>query len=93
MKKVLIANRGEIAVRAIRACRDHSLQSVTVYADDDGNAQRLCMADEADALHGQRPAKTYLDIAKLIDLARKTAPKPCTPATAFCPRTSPLPKP
>ena len=69
MRKVLIANRGEIAVRIARACREAGLTSVAVYADPDREAVHVGVADEAVPLHGTTPAQTYLDAGKVLRAA------------------------
>ena len=69
MRKVLIANRGEIAVRIARACRDTGLASVAVYASADRDAVHVRAADEALPLNGTTPADTYLDVGKVLQVA------------------------
>lgn len=81
--KVLIANRGEIAVRVIRAAKDSGIQTVAVYADGDRNAQHVKLADEAYALNGETASETYLVVEKILSIAKRSEANAIHPGYGF----------
>ena len=83
IKKLLIANRGEIAIRIIRAAKDSGIQTVAVYANSDRDAQHVKAADEAYSLAGETAAETYLVIEKLISIAKRSGANAVHPGYGF----------
>jgi acetyl-CoA/propionyl-CoA carboxylase biotin carboxyl carrier protein len=83
MKRVLIANRGEIALRVIRACKDHGIESVAIYSDEDRNALHTQSADFAYSLHGVTAKETYLSIEKIIAIAHDSGSDAIHPGYGF----------
>src|SRR5699024_6181828 len=90
--KVLIANRGEIAVRVIRAARDEGLATVAVHADPDRAAEHVRQADEAFSLGGSSAQESYLVAEKILEAARAHGADAVHPVTASCPRAPSSPK-
>ena len=83
MKRVLIANRGEIAVRVIQACKDHGIESVAIYSEEDRSALHAKAADFAFSLNGVSAKDTYLNIEKIITLAKKSGADAVHPGYGF----------
>jgi acetyl-CoA/propionyl-CoA carboxylase biotin carboxyl carrier protein len=83
MKSVLIANRGEIAVRIIRACKDHGLKSIAVYSSEDRNSIHARLADAAYSLDGLTATETYLNIEKIVTVAKSSGADAIHPGYGF----------
>lgn len=83
IKRILVANRGEIAVRVIRTCREMGIETVSLYSDADRNALHIVLSNFAERLPGESPQETYLNIGLLVDLAKKHRVQAVHPGYGF----------
>ena len=83
MKRVLVANRGEIAIRVMRACRELGLETVAVYSDADRRARHVAVADRAEHIGPSPPTESYLSVGQIIDAARRSAADAVHPGYGF----------
>ncbi|HOI14681.1 MAG TPA: biotin carboxylase N-terminal domain-containing protein, partial [Methanoculleus sp.] len=81
--KILIANRGEIAIRVMRACRELGIDTVAIYSDPDSNALHVKYADEAFCVGEAHPSKSYLNKERICDVALKTGAEAIHPGYGF----------
>ncbi len=81
-ERVLVANRGEIAVRVIRALREMKIRSIAVFSDADRGALHVRLADEAEHIGPAPSAESYLRVDRILEAAKNTAPRPSIPVTA-----------
>ena len=82
-EKLLIANRGEIAIRIMRACRELDIDTVAIYSDADKNALHVKYADEAFHVGEAHPSKSYLNMERIIDIAKKSGAEAIHPGYGF----------
>lgn len=83
MKRVLIANRGEIAIRVARAAKDHGLVPIAIYSNGDRSAQHVLACDEAYSLDGTTASESYLNIEKIIAIAKSAHADAVHPGYGF----------
>jgi biotin carboxylase (EC 6.3.4.14)/acetyl-coenzyme A carboxylase carboxyl transferase subunit alpha len=91
-KKILIANRGEIAVRVIRTCREMGIRTVAVYSEADRDSMHVKLADESICIGPPEPLKSYLDIPRLMAAVEVSSAEGVHPGYGFSRRTPSLPR-
>ena len=91
IKKILVANRGEIAVRVMRSCREMEITSIAIFSEADRTAKHVLYADEAYCVGPAASKESYLNIEKIIEVAKELMRTPSIRVTASCPRMLPSP--